>query len=133
MSGIMRVQAQRLVENGAEYLDLEAARRPDIVRVRWHNAIDLNIFDVAWPMRCVLAQVGQASHYALLDYVAMATALGMEPHPGDRDADVIRFGFHAFPGDDAAEEYHYLTLAWKWLILQRRAAEPALSLVSLAS
>lgn len=124
MSGVLRVQAERLVLNGAEFLDHAATvQYPEIIPVRWHNVINLKILDVAWPMRCVLAQLGQESHYALLDYEATARALGMEPHPVDRSDDVIRLGFHAFPGDDAGEEHHYLTLAWKCLILRRRAAD----------
>lgn len=134
MSGVLRVQAQRLVRSGVEYLDRVAATGHEIVPVRWHRVVDPSILDVAWPMRCVLAQVGQASLtcHALLDYEGTARALGMEPHPTDRDADVIRRGFHALPGDDAVEEYHYLTLAWKWVILHRQAGDHPLRRMTLA-
>lgn len=135
MNGVLRVQAGRFAQNGAEFLDHEAAiQYPEIVPVRWHTAINLKILDVAWPMRCVLAQLGQESRYALLDYAATARVLGMEPYPADRSADVIQRGFQALPGEDVVEEHHYLTLAWKCLILQRRAADhPVHVRMSLAS
>lgn len=123
MNGVLRAQSQRLAENGAEYLDHMAALGHEVVPVRWHNVIDLNILDVARPTRCILAQLGQASDHNLLHYVPVARSLGMEPYPLDHHDEAFQRGFHVVVGEWEFEEYHYLTVAWKWLILRRRAAD----------
>lgn len=136
MNGILRAQAQRAVENGAAYLDDEAALQyTDIVPRHWHRVIDLNRLDVERTTQCVLAQLGQASRHNFLYYGTVAHALGMEPTPDSHDCEVISRGFRAVPDEPAHMHEHYreLTLAWKWLILKRRAKEPALTLVALAS
>lgn len=134
MNGVLRAQAERLVKNGAAYLDHEAAvRYPDIVPQRWYNVVDLNRLDMQVGTRNVLAWLGQDSRYNLLHYGAVAQALGMNPYPEAYDGAVIQCGFYAMPGEWEAEEYHHLTVAWKWLILRRRADDPAFACVSLAS
>lgn len=134
MESILRAQAERAVQTGAEFLDHEAPLlRPEIVPLDWHRLIDLNILDVHRDTRCVLAQIGQVSPYGFLHYAATARALYMEPFPLHHEGAAIARGFHAVPDEWAFDHYHALTMAWKRLILRRRAENPALSLVARAS
>jgi hypothetical protein len=132
MNGVLRAQAQRFVDDGARYLDDEAARDyPEIISNRWYHAVNLNILDMAADTHCLLAQIGQAcERYALLDKNAVAAAIGMKPEDGSSDAAMVRYGFRAFPGDgeEQAEVYRELTLAWKMHVLRRRAQDPAWTL-----
>ena len=123
MHHVMRVQAGRLVHNGEAFLDQVAATGHEIVPVDWHRAINLKILDVSKPIRCVLAQLGHASRHSLLHYEPVALALGMEPHPLDASGEAFQRGFAVLPDEHAPEGYHYLTLAWKWVILRRILAD----------
>lgn len=135
MNGVLRAQAQRRAASGADYLThVATAHHLGIVPAYWHRNINLDILDVGNARHCVLAQIGQTSPapYNLLHYKVVAEALGLDPFPG-RSGDVVELGFRAEPGPWGYEEYRELTIAWKWLILQRRAADPAFARVSLAS